>query len=162
MPGNYCVYKHTSPEGKVYIGITSMNPERRWNGGLGYARNLYFLADIMYFGWKNFKHEIIATDMSKQEAEKLEADNILETNSTNPAFGYNIQLPMCRPMTGGYNVTGRVRCIETNEEFDSVNEAATEKGLAPAGIRQSIALGYRCHGYHWEFVTNEQEAHRAG
>ena len=71
MPGNYCVYKHTSPEGKVYIGITSMNPERRWNGGLGYARNLYFLADIMYFGWKNFKHEIIASDMSKQEAEKL-------------------------------------------------------------------------------------------
>ena len=34
----WCVYMHTSPSGKKYIGITSQeNPERRWGaGGSGY------------------------------------------------------------------------------------------------------------------------------
>lgn len=35
---NYTVYKHTSPVGKVYIGITKMNPVRRWANGLGYKK----------------------------------------------------------------------------------------------------------------------------
>lgn len=26
---NYVVYRHTSPSGKVYIGITSKKPEKR-------------------------------------------------------------------------------------------------------------------------------------
>ena len=26
----WIVYKHTSPSGKVYIGITSNSPEKRW------------------------------------------------------------------------------------------------------------------------------------
>lgn len=26
----YCVYKHTSPSGKCYIGITRQNPIKRW------------------------------------------------------------------------------------------------------------------------------------
>lgn len=31
------VYKHTNlVNGKVYIGITSGNPQHRWNGGRGY------------------------------------------------------------------------------------------------------------------------------
>ena len=26
---NYCVYKHTSPSGKVYVGITKLKPKYR-------------------------------------------------------------------------------------------------------------------------------------
>lgn len=33
---SYTVYKHTSPSGKVYIGITKKKPEYRWNHGRGY------------------------------------------------------------------------------------------------------------------------------
>lgn len=33
---SYTVYKHTSPSGKVYIGITCRKPEYRWNHGKGY------------------------------------------------------------------------------------------------------------------------------
>lgn len=29
----YTVYKHTTPSGKVYIGITGQKPERRWQNG---------------------------------------------------------------------------------------------------------------------------------
>ena len=32
----YTVYKHTSPSGKVYIGITCRKPKYRWNNGKGY------------------------------------------------------------------------------------------------------------------------------
>lgn len=43
MDDNYTVYRHTSPSGKVYIGITSMNPEKRWGkNGYGYRRQKYF------------------------------------------------------------------------------------------------------------------------
>lgn len=31
---NYCVYKHTSPSGKVYAGITKLKPKYRWNNGI--------------------------------------------------------------------------------------------------------------------------------
>lgn len=31
---NYCVYKHTSPSGKVYVGITKLKPKYRWNNGI--------------------------------------------------------------------------------------------------------------------------------
>lgn len=31
--GTYTVYKHTSPNGKVYIGITKLSVERRWQEG---------------------------------------------------------------------------------------------------------------------------------
>lgn len=39
---NYTVYKHTSPVDKVYIGITVMNPVRRWANGLGYKNCTHF------------------------------------------------------------------------------------------------------------------------
>ena len=57
---NYCVYKHTSPSNKVYIGITSQEPERRWQNGYGYATQQLFWRAIQKYGWDNFKHEIIA------------------------------------------------------------------------------------------------------
>lgn len=35
--GNFIVYKHTSPSGKCYVGITSQAPECRWgNDGCKY------------------------------------------------------------------------------------------------------------------------------
>lgn len=32
----WTVYRHISPSGKVYIGITSKPIEKRWNKGKGY------------------------------------------------------------------------------------------------------------------------------
>lgn len=37
MKSSWLVYRHTSPSGKVYIGITSKsNPDYRWGRGKGY------------------------------------------------------------------------------------------------------------------------------
>ncbi len=35
----YCVYMHTAPNGKVYIGITSQKPSQRFGRGRGYWHN---------------------------------------------------------------------------------------------------------------------------
>ena len=70
----FCVYKHTSPNGKSYIGITSMNPpEKRWKNGKGYSHNKYFTNAINKYGWDNFTHEIIENNLTEEEAKVLES-----------------------------------------------------------------------------------------
>lgn len=44
---NYIVYKHTTPNYKVYIGITSYkNVNQRWRDGEGYKQNKHFYSAI--------------------------------------------------------------------------------------------------------------------
>ena len=68
----YCVYMHTCPKGRVYIGITRNNPLKRWQNGTGYRTNEYFTRAIKKYGWENFKHEILFTGLSEKEAQEKE------------------------------------------------------------------------------------------
>ena len=89
----YCVYKHTSPNGKCYIGITSMNPpEKRWKNGRGYRLHQYFYNAIQKYGWDNFKHEILFEGLTKKEAEQKEVELIALFKSAESKYGYNISL----------------------------------------------------------------------
>lgn len=87
---SYCVYKHTTPNGKVYIGITSKNPLIRWNGGYGYINQPYFWNAIVKYGWQNIRHEILYTELTLNEAYEHERRLIAEYESTDTAKGYNI------------------------------------------------------------------------
>ena len=88
----YCVYKHTNKiNGKSYIGITCQKPENRWNNGRGYVNNDYFWRAINKYGWHNFSHEILYTNLSKEDAEHLEIQLIAEYKTDNNEFGYNIE-----------------------------------------------------------------------
>ena len=64
----YCVYKHTSPSNKVYIGIT-INPKRRWNKS-HYKYNEHFNNAINKYGWDNFNHEILFSNLTIEDATK--------------------------------------------------------------------------------------------
>lgn len=86
----YKVYKHTTPNGKVYIGITQQSVSKRWRNGLGYAHNAYFTQAIMKYGWKNIVHEILFDDMTKEEAERKEVELIAQYKSNQREYGYNI------------------------------------------------------------------------
>lgn len=85
----YTVYKHTSPSGKVYIGITARPVSRRWHGGSAYRNNAHFYAAIKKYGWDAFQHAILAEGLTKEAACDMEVRLIAEYDSTNPAKGYN-------------------------------------------------------------------------
>lgn len=69
---NYVVYRHTSPSGKVYIGITSLKPEKRWRNGEGYKGCYKFYNAIQKYGWDNIKHEIIFSGLNEDSAKLIE------------------------------------------------------------------------------------------
>lgn len=85
----YIVYKHTSPDGKVYIGVTCRKPEDRWAKGHGYFNNEHFKRAILKYGWDNFKHDILFSGLSKEDAYDKEISLIREHNSTDQNYGYN-------------------------------------------------------------------------
>lgn len=93
----YCVYIHTSPSGKRYIGQTGKKPERRWDNGNGYlSKNKNgkynqpaFANAILKYGWDNFEHEIVATNLTKEEADTLEKALIKKMDTMNYKYGYN-------------------------------------------------------------------------
>lgn len=111
---NFIVYKHTSPNGKVYIGITSLSPEKRWKNGKGYELCTAFNRAIQKYGWKNIKHEILFSGLNKEDACKKEQELIERYNSTNPEFGYNLT-------SGGEhyepNSEWRERLSESNKRY---------------------------------------------
>lgn len=89
--GTYTVYKHTSPNGKVYIGITKLSVERRWQEWKNYKTSSHFNNAIKKYGWDNIKHEILFTGLSRSEAEAKEIELIAKYDSTNQRNGYNIE-----------------------------------------------------------------------
>lgn len=91
MKKEYCVYAHTNKvNGKKYIGITSMIPEKRWANGSGYRKNTLFYRAIQKYGWESFDHEILFEGLNKKKACEEEVRLIKEFNLTNPHYGYNI------------------------------------------------------------------------
>lgn len=90
MDNNYCIYKHTAPNGKVYIGITSRKPHVRWGvAGNKYKNNKHFYNAIQKYGWDNIKHEILYDGLTAEQAENYEKWFIFIHDSSNREFGYN-------------------------------------------------------------------------
>jgi group I intron endonuclease len=98
----YTIYKHTlildcAHKGWSYIGLTKQDLKRRWKNGTGYPKTTqpYFARAIEKYGWSNFSHEILETDINTlQEANEREKYWIAHYHSF-------IGDPNCR----GYNCT---------------------------------------------------------
>lgn len=85
----YTVYRHKSPSGKMYVGITKLKPENRWNNGDGYQSQPKFFNAIKKYGWDNFKHEVLLKGLTREQAEYAEKLFIRYWDSI--AKGYNIE-----------------------------------------------------------------------
>lgn len=84
---SYFVYKHTAPNGKVYIGCTCFL--KRFKYGNGYHPQSAFGKAIKEFGWNNFKHEILFSNLPQNEAFQKEIELIALHKSNDPLYGYN-------------------------------------------------------------------------
>lgn len=136
---NYCVYKHTAPDGRVYIGATGKAPKKRWDNGNGYKYCSRMWDAIEAFGWDNFSHEIIASGLTQEEAHDLEVKLIHEYRSNDPDFGLNLE-------SGGrigYSVAEetkvkRSRSLKGHKTSETtrarISEALTGKALSPEHI----------------------------
>ncbi len=82
------VYRHTCPNGKVYIGVAE-NCEKRWKNGDGYKNNPAFYNDILSFGWDNIAHDILADCPNRLVAESVERHFITLLGTEKRSQGYN-------------------------------------------------------------------------
>ena len=91
----WCVYCHTNKiNGKKYFGITCKKPEQRWKNGNAYKAQPVFGRAISKYTWNGFLHEIVADNLTQNEAKQKEIELIAlyKTNCfryTNPSYGYN-------------------------------------------------------------------------
>lgn len=116
---SWCVYKHTSPSGKCYIGMTKQKPEYRWNNGKGYCSQIVFYRAIQKYGWANFTREILADSLTLTQAVEKEKEMIQKYNSKLPN-GYNAA-------DGGIGSNGYIHTPEQNRA-KSIRQTGIKRG----------------------------------
>lgn len=163
----YSVYMHTTPNNKKYIGITGKEPKKRWCGGSGYFYNREFHKAIKHYGWGKIKHEILYTNLSKEEAESKEVELIAKYDTTNPKKGFNYtkggnHVGMTSDATKAI-LSSKARktacvCVETGQQFSSMKEAAKFVGIHPSSISNSCFTNGKgsCKGYHFVYADTER------
>ena len=85
----YLVYKHTSPSGKSYIGITDNYDRRSREHRASSSGCKAFYAAIQKYGWDNFLHEVLYDHLDEVSAREKEIALICEYGSMVP-YGYNL------------------------------------------------------------------------
>ena len=126
----YTVYKHTTPSGKVYIGITEQKPEKRWQNGNGYKHNKHFYNAILKYGWENIEHDVLYDGLTKEQACNKEIDLIAKYDATNPKHGYNNSTGgECSAVGARHSQEARKRKSELiKEEYKTGKRVPTTKG----------------------------------
>ena len=117
----WTVYRHITPSGKSYIGITSKKPEDRWKNGRGYRENTPFGKAIEKYKWENIKHEILDTNLEEVEAKRLENEYIEKYRTyiyLQDCNGYNCTL-------GGEGSLGYIASEEARKKISESNKGRT-------------------------------------
>ena len=156
---NYNVYIHIFPNSKVYIGITSQKPKRRWNNGQGYKNNQYMTNAIMKYGWDNVIHKILYTNLKKEEAEEIEIKLIKEYKANNKRYGYNIEYGGCH--NGKTSEITRKRISEANKGKHNSLNTEFKKGhitIITEEIKQKISEKNK--GKHASVRTEFKKGHK--
>lgn len=166
---NFYVYMHVNKtNNKTYIGITSrLNPEYRWRKGEGYSTQTKFYRAIKKYGWENFDHIIIESDLSKTEAIHLEKQLIRQLDTIKN--GYNVD-------EGGSSSTQNKKAIYMIDksknilaEFSCAEEVARELGLDISSVttccnspQKRLTAGGRifCYKDNYDtFVVRDKKPH---
>jgi group I intron endonuclease len=121
MKNIYCIYRHTSPIGKSYIGQT-MRYKRRCKEHQEKTFGAFSCA-IKKYGWDSFAHEILIDGLTIDEANELERFFISWLGTVSPQ-GYNLT-------TGGYGATFteevRIKMSESGKTRKPITQATRSK-----------------------------------
>lgn len=162
----YYIYKHTcNINGKSYVGQTQQKPTKRWKAnGRGYEYQELFYKAIQKYGWDNFTHEILEEVSSLNEANEREKYWIAyyHTYIKDPhCQGYNLTLggdgsdsAKCEYVREKLRLKAKkkkVICIETQEIFNSVQEACQINKHVANCLNKSR---HTASGYHWAYLDD--------
>jgi group I intron endonuclease len=95
-------------------------PKQRWGlDGCNYKSSPHFYLAIQKYGWDNFEHNILFTDLTKEEACLKEQELIKKYNSMDRNFGYN-------------STSGGEFCVMNEETKQKISQAlmGNKNGLA--------------------------------
>lgn len=88
---DYYIYLHISPSNKYYVGYSCQkNPNARWRYGKGYCTQPLIWEAIQKYGWDNFQHKILKTNLTFDEANYWEIYYISQYKSNDRKYGYNL------------------------------------------------------------------------
>lgn len=161
---SWLIYKHTNKvNGKVYIGQTQQSTDLRWREGKGYKNSIVFSCAIAKYGWHDFDHEIIESNIkTKKLADAREVYWISFFRSYvgfDDCNGYNMTLGGHNREHAGYSVLQiDPKSMNVVSEFPSMSEASrsiagTEKSASQIRLcceGQKIT----CKGYYWCYKKN--------
>ena len=142
---NYCIYRHMSPSGKSYIGLTKNYQQRcleHKNKSVNENVNCrYFGNAIKKWGWDNFEHEILESGLTLEEANRKESLYIKIFDSVAPN-GYNLQsggksfeVSESTRQKQRINMLGRKMTKESNAK---ISEANRNRGPRSEETKQRI------------------------
>lgn len=179
MADTWCLYKHTSPSGKVYIGIAK-DVKHRWRSkGNGYKGSTRIWYAIQKYGWENFKHEILADGLSREEASEMEKAEIAKHHATNPLYGYNLtdggfdgvlseeSRKKLSASLAGHSVSYEVRaalrdshsieviCLDNMVIYKNAKEAGKALGVCGTSVGKVCnGIASNAGGYHFAKLTD--------
>ena len=117
---------------------------------------VYGRGELLWMG--QYKHEILAAGLPKEEAHAMERELIREWDTTNPEKGYNI-------LDG--DLSTKIYCVELDRTFPSLHDAARETHIKRDSVKSAcIGRTATADGYHWcyekdkaayEIDTNRKE-----
>lgn len=141
MVRNYTVYAHKNKSnGKIYVGITCLKVNQRWENGSGY-KSLHFGRAIQKYGWDGFEHIVIQRHLTKTQACRMERVLIATFDLTNPKKGYNVAL--------GGDGGGMKNKHHTEETKEKIRQARKRDGFTPEHRKHiSEAIRGRKHPNH--------------
>lgn len=92
----YMVYTHTFPDGKVFVGYLNLagdyaggrTIDEIWNNG-EYHKGKRLHDDIQAAGWDNIKHEIVYSELTREQAVEKKKELCIKYKSYLPEYGCN-------------------------------------------------------------------------
>ena len=185
---NYKIYCHTNKiNNKKYIGQTKQTPKKRWGkNGYEYIKkqpNSHFSSAILKYGWDNFTHNILYSNLTKEEANLKEQELIAFYNTQDPKYGYNLtaggstntltknqkenrrklNYQMWQDGTFKKSINKSVYCIELDLIFESALDAERATGIDNSSIQKVCKNKLKYAGFmpdgqpiHWIY-TNQIE-----
>lgn len=166
----WTIYEHISPSGKVYIGITSQDKVcKRWQYGNGYVCCTIFYKAIKKYGWKNFQHNIIASNLGEMTAKNMEKDLIKYykekgisyniTDGGDGTLGRKFSEDTIRKMSKSHKgkiITeswrNNMRIGQLNKEYPSISNAAKANGFSISKIAECCKKDRgKYKNYYWRY-----------